>query len=61
LSDGAILLKALHFLIVKARPVFEDNKPIGYTVPVREFRRVKSKYYKLRTQARSDNRGRGEA
>jgi hypothetical protein len=61
LSDSAILLKALHHMLAKGRPVFKDGKPIGYRVPVREFKRVRSKYYKLSSQASKDSAGRGEA
>ena len=46
-DDLDILLKALGNLIQKAKPRYADRKVIGYTVPVRELERVRSKYRKL--------------
>lgn len=46
-TDIKVMLKSLHFLIIKAKPQFKDNKPIGYLVPVREFDRVRTKLHRI--------------
>jgi hypothetical protein len=51
LSDLAILMKALDCLLTKACPLFSGDKPIGYKVPLREFKRVRAKHRKLRESA----------
>jgi len=51
-EDAKALVLVLGKMFAKARPMFAEDKPIGYRVPLREFTRARAKYYRLQAAAK---------